>query len=197
MPIIHTETDLGALAEPVRKIKEARLGPTGLARSAATIARLWEQIRHRIDELGLPYDRVHLYQDGLPVCGREREIAAELAACGSLNHQLLLDLMARGAKLHGTEAPELLVQEYQLARRIIERAGQSPFGASAQERRASATLLARRDAHIGRRISETLGPGETGIVFLGMLHCLDGLLDPDIEVVQLQAFVPPRAGRKP
>ena len=55
--------------------------------------------------LELDWSCVLLYQDGLPVCGEEKRIAQDLARTGSANHRLLLELMARGARLIGTEAP--------------------------------------------------------------------------------------------
>jgi signal transduction histidine kinase len=62
---------------------------------------------------------VRLYQDGLPVCGREEEIVRDLAGSGSQNHQILLELIARGARLTGSESPSLLLEEYELARQLL------------------------------------------------------------------------------
>jgi hypothetical protein len=47
----------------------------------------------------------------------------------------------------------------------------------------SEELLKKRDRFIARRINSTLRPGETGILFLGMLHSLAALLDEDIRVI--------------
>jgi hypothetical protein len=47
----------------------------------------------------------------------------------------------------------------------------------------SDSLLKRRDQFIADRINDTLCPGETGILFLGMLHSLRHLLDEQIKVV--------------
>lgn len=68
----------------------------------------------------LPYPRVRLYQDGLPVCGREVEITTDLARAGSRNHQLLLRVMERDATLMGTESAELLVRDYRLIKQMLE-----------------------------------------------------------------------------
>jgi hypothetical protein len=56
---------------------------------------------------------IHL--EGLPVCGHESEIVADLARAGSRNHRLLLRLREFGAIIMGTESAELLVEEYQLS----------------------------------------------------------------------------------
>jgi hypothetical protein len=44
-------------------------------------------------------------------------------------------------------------------------------------------LLKKRDRYIAGRINTTLGKGETGILFLGMFHSLQGLLDRNIRVI--------------
>ena len=36
---------------------------------------------------------------------------------------------------------------------------------------------------MAQRINETLKSGETGILFLGMLHSLEGYLHPDVKVI--------------
>jgi hypothetical protein len=46
-------------------------------------------------------------------------------------------------------------------------------------------LLKRRDEYIARRINETLRAGETGLIFLGMLHSLGSWLDKEIRLVYL------------
>jgi len=44
-------------------------------------------------------------------------------------------------------------------------------------------LLAQRDRYIANRIDSTLVAGESGILFLGMLHSLSTLLAKDIRLV--------------
>jgi hypothetical protein len=70
-----------------------------------------------------------------------------------------------------------LIQQ-RLARQDVGRAG-GPQGGSG---RLSRSLLERRDRYIATRISETLGTGDTGIVFLGFLHSLERLLARDIRL---------------
>jgi hypothetical protein len=139
-----------------------------------------------IEALDLPYPTVRLYQDGLPDCGREAVIVKEVAAQGSKNHQLLLELMERGATLMGTEDPELLLQEYQLLQGAFG-PGTSPEMDRArllQEER-SRSLLVERDRYIAKRINSTLLSGEIGLLFFGLAHSVDRLLDADILVRNL------------
>ncbi len=198
VPIIHTEVDLGRMREQVKAAHVRRLGRAKWEERVREVDRMWEAIRARIDSLRLDWPRVRLYQDGLPTCGHEEKIVADMARAGSRNHGLLMALMERGATLMGTESPELLLEEYNLAQRTFsgQPAGDEPAAgeqraegkevsdeAQAERHRA---ILQRRDAYIARRIDETLQPGETGLLFLGMLHGAVEHLAADIEVSRLR-----------
>ncbi|MGA7579138.1 MAG: hypothetical protein ACLQUW_14350 [Desulfobaccales bacterium] len=180
IPIIHTLADLGSLGEAVRKTFINKYGVLTTRRKEAALKKLWEEIGGCILGLGLDFPRARLYQDGLPVCGREEEIVRDLASSGSHNHRLLVELMARGAALMGTESPELLLQEYDLAREAVAAAPNRP-GSQGQPS-AGATLLQARDRFIASRINATLSPGETALLFLGLLHAPEPHLDRDIQV---------------
>jgi hypothetical protein len=182
-PIVHTQADMGALQESVARATLEKTGRAGLARKTAAIDQIWTKIEAAIETLALSFDQVRLYQDGLPVCGREAEMVTELAQAGNRNHQLLLGLMVQGAVLMGTESGDLLLQEYQLARQSLTNQPPRAAGVAAARRALSATLLKRRDQFIAQRIHETLKSGETGILFLGMLHDVEGYLRPDINVI--------------
>lgn len=184
VPIIHTQTDLGALGESIRRIALGKVGKQSIQRKIELINRVWTEIENTIDRLDLSYESVRLYQDGLPVCGREVEVVSELAKAGGRNHQLLMRLMEKGATLMGTESPELLIAEYERAKQMTatENILKKDRGIALQKRAAD-QLLKKRDRYIAGRINTTLGKGETGILFLGMLHSLQGLLDRDIHVI--------------
>lgn len=177
-PIIHTAADLGALGGPVQQSKISRLGRQGLRRNTQLIDRFWAGIEAAIERPGVPYERVRVYQDGLAICGREAEIVAELAATGSRNHRLLQSLQQKGATIMGTESPDLLVEEYALATESV--AGSGRRGTS---RALGDDLLERRDRFIAGRVNGTLLPGETGMLFLGMLHAVAHLLEKDIRIL--------------
>lgn len=183
IPIIHTQTDMGALQKSVRQIKIEKLGKEGWEHTIRTIDRLWEEIFQGIEELNLPYPQVRLYQDGLPVCGHEKEIVEDLAAAGSRNHQLLLELVAKGATLMATESPALLLEEYGLIQQVLAGDHLAATARTREQQKAlSCQLLAKRDQFIAERINKTLNPAETGLLFLGILHSLEDRLAPDIRV---------------
>jgi len=184
IPIIHTQADMGALSGSIERLKIRRLGKNGWERNLNLISQLWARIEQTIDELALPYERLRVYQDGLPVCGHEVEIVTELANAGSRNHRLLLRLREKGATIMGTESSELLVEEYQF---VKEEFASGKPGASLRgegpRRALRDSLLKRRDQCIASRINDTLCAGETGLLFLGMLHSIRPWLDKDLRVI--------------
>jgi hypothetical protein len=195
LPIIHTQADMGALSGAIKEMTIRRLGQQGWERHVHLIDEFWTRIEEAIDSWALPWERVRLYQDGLPICGREAEILADLAKAGSRNHRLLLRLQERGAILMGTESAELLVREYKLVKESVA-AGNSPkaLRLEARHRTLSNALLKERDKAIAQRINATLRHGETGLLFLGMLHSVEGWLAQDIQVTH-PLYPPSPAGR--
>ena len=161
IPILHGAADLGTYAPKVAARRDAQ--------ASEQIADLWSQIRHEVLDLGLDYRRLRVYQDSLPCCGFESRIVADVARQGSANFLLLEELLARGARIEGTESVELLMREMELAKH--------PERASAES---MAELLRQRDAFIAKRIDETLQDGEEGMLFLGMLHDIASALPSSI-----------------
>ena len=185
VPIIHSLADLGSAAGQL----EEQFKTSGASRSweehLQEVEQRWDVIRHKLLALPLDYSRVKLYQDGLPECGRELEIVRDLANRGSQNCRLLCELHLKGAQIMGTEKGELLVEEYNCLRHRLDHPlaaapGQTPTADSFYDE-----LVARRDAHIASNINATLGPGETGILFLGAAHRILDLLANDIAVSSL------------
>ena len=230
VPIIHTQADLGSVSGAVKALYARKIGLKGWNRRVATIDDLWRRTREEIQSaLGgdMDYRTVRLYQDGLPNCGYEFRIVRDMIEAGSMNHRLLLELMEKGARLMGTESPELLIEEYELVRGVLrsleEKTGDAPlntgtvpmlglspdengmtgqsqhrdspcrgerplFSLSGPQASRSKDILRERDRYIAGRIADTLEPGETGLVFLGMLHRLRGLLPRDIGLSMLSPW---------
>lgn len=175
VPIIHTQEDLGGLQAAAKARTEARLGAGAWEKKQQAISQYWEEIRAWAGSLPAQLSHYRLYQDGLPVCGKEDLIVKELAEKGGRNHQLLIFLMERGALLMGTESPLLLMEEYRLAQHSLSRT-------SAVDAQLLSDLLKRRDRFIADRIDVTLQPGETAVLLIGALHQVAGLLPPDLPV---------------
>jgi len=183
IPIIHTLADMGTLGPSVRAKTLSALGRQGYLQHTAGVERMWTEIERVTAKLPVTPGTVRVYQDGLPVCGREREIVSELAAAGNRNHKLLLKLEERGATLMGTELPELLIEEYKLA--SAEFPSEASAGKNIREKQScdSLLLVEKRDRYIADRINRTLHSGESGILFMGMLHDVPRYLDSDIQVL--------------
>ncbi len=177
IPIVHETADMGSQAERLRQVYVERYGEQAWTESRKAVAAFWERVEKEIDELHLDYRKVRLYQDGLPLCGREADIVRDVAAQGSNNYRILLDLMGKGAVLEGTEDPALLLKEYAL----IKAAASTEAEAGDKARR----LLEQRDRFIAARIDATLRSGETGMLFMGTLHQVREVLPESIAVRQL------------
>ena len=193
VPIVHTMVDMGSRAEALKQESIRRFGAERWAKSRRVIEEVWEGARAKLLALALPWERVKIYQDGLPVSGRELEIAREVAARGSKNYQLVIEVVRRGARLMGTESPELLSQEYGHIKRIAEAQTDAEREEAKRSYAAESTkILKGRDAFITRQIIKTLEEGEVGLLFLGMLHEVDRLLPEAIQVEYLIDRLPLR-----
>ena len=180
VPIVHSEADFGSLTHSLRKRYIDRFGLSGWRKRSKGIDALWQEIRRRVLALEIDFHKLKVYQDGLPICGRESDIVRDLARQGSKNHRLLVELVERGAAIMGTEDAQLLVEEYLRLRDGLE--GDSETG----DRAGSAEdTLRRRDLYIAKRIRETLGEGETGLLLIGLLHRVDEKLNQDLEIAYL------------
>lgn len=174
IPIIHEKVDMGSLGDmvyqDVGRVKKMR------------IDNVWTSIEENINHLNLNFEKVRLYQDGLPICGKGLEIVQDLSRAGSRNHQILLDLIQKGAHLTETESAELLMKEYAIFQSIYSAEGPKEDKLEDQKKTLD-SLLQQRDQFIANRINMTLKPGEIGLLFFGALHSIEGLLDVDIKVI--------------
>ncbi len=185
VPMIHSEADLGSLGGVVRQRYQEAFGRSAWERKFSSVDAMWTGLAGKVLDLPLDWRRTRLYQDGLPVCGREAEIVRDLARQGSRNHQILLEAIRRGATLMGTESAPLIVAEYRRVQKLIEasRLLESESNALGIELHAEGErLLRERDAFIADRIGTTLQDGETGVLFIGLLHRVDELLGNDYKV---------------
>ena len=184
IPIVHSEVDLGSVSEELKREYIKICGEERWLEHTRIIEGLWERVRREVLSLPLDYNRVKVYQDGLPKCGKELELVKKLAFEGSKNYELILDLVKRGAKLIGTEDPELLLEEYKrmkegLLRNLASSKASNPKLPTYDE------ITLKRDRYIARRIDETLVEGETGLLFMGVIHRTPEMLPPDLKISYL------------
>jgi len=191
VPIIHSQVDLGSMGPELRRRFEEAFGTAEWERRFASVDAMWEGLRDKLFALPLVWAKTRVYQDGLPLCGREHEIVRDLALQGSRNYQLLTELVRRGATLMGTESPELMVAEYRRVQSLVQAAErEAPDTVVEKLKSEGEELLRRRDTFIANRIETTLEEGETGLLFLGLLHRVDELLDGKFDVRHLIHSLP-------
>ncbi len=175
MPILHAQkssehTGSALQNNTIRGIKNEN--------EISAVDAMWEGIAAKIEALNLPWRKVRIYQDGTPVCGNEFELAMRLARSGSPNYSFILDLIEKGARLEGTENMDLLIREYDLLSQLLMKAkGVDKKTANAEYQTKSSYLLALRDEFIFNRINGTLDKGDVALVFMGVMHRLDKLLE--------------------
>ena len=163
IPILHTEADMGELAGSLR----AHVGKEAWEKKTKAVNAWWDRIEEWAASLTEGAGDLKLYQDGLPDDPNAPAIVRDLAAQGSRNHVVLQNLIEAGAELVGTEDPELLVREYEIAKETTEalKEGREPDPRFAQR---SEAILRRRDMYIAQRIDDTLEA--SGVLFIGALH---------------------------
>jgi hypothetical protein len=177
---------MGTLGEPIKRAVAHRFGEHWWQSKANLIERAWDEVEASLIKPDIPYGRVRVYQDGLPVCGRELDIVKELAVAGSRNHRLLLEIARCGATIMGTESGELLFEEYGRVRRLL--ASGEVLAKDEDVKASGVALIHKRDRFIAQRIDTTLTRGEIGILFLGMLHLVAASLPADIWLLSLVPF---------
>ena len=183
IPIIHTEDDMGSLAEFVKEEYKRKYSRAKLQEHIKAIKNIWNKIQEKVMGLDLEWQKVRIYQDGLPVSSKEEFIVKTLAEKGSINHKLIMELAQKGATIEGTEDPELLKAEYANILKIAQAKSLSERDKLIEQyNRVAGELLLKRDQFIVNRINDTLKKGETGILFLGMMHQVHRLISSDIVV---------------
>lgn len=178
VPVLHNAADLGSLAPHVREVYERLAGPSAWEEHRQAVEGLWNAVERLLAGRNLEPSKTRLYQDGLPVCNQVKQIVEEVAARGSRNHILLNRLAQGGAQLEGTEDPVLLRLEYQRIKQMLDA---PPTERSSQPVGPDALNTAERDHFIAAQIDRTLQEGETGVLFVGLLHRVEDHLSPGID----------------
>jgi len=185
VPILHTLREAGEILLTLRGDNAERTHDTLLADQEKSVKEMWDGIYKKIQETNISYRSMRIYQDAMPVCGREKEIAGKLALKGSRNHKLILELLKKGASLEGTEDPDLLIREYDNLNQLTSKAtasSQSYKHSLNEYREKSAKLMKYRAAFIAKRIKNTLKKDEIPLVFMGVRHELEKLLQQDFVI---------------
>jgi hypothetical protein len=192
IPIIHSGVEMGSLYETMKAEYVRRHGVSKWHEHNRVIEDFWKGVRKKVFGLKLDYPKTRLYQDGLPVCGKEMHILQEMIKMGSPNHQILVELIQLGATLEGTEDPNLLIEEYTSLKEASAHPEDPKAGKKYQ--RLAGTLLQKRDAYMGRRIDQTLREGETGLLFIGFSHRVNEKVPKEVDIEYVIYRLPFREG---
>lgn len=183
IPVIHSEEDMGSMAGPLREQYVQKFGINKWRQHVKTIDDMWCGIEKKLYALKLDYKKVNIYQDGLPLCGKEIEIMEDVARLGSHNYNMIFRMVKKGANLIGTEDPKLLVEEYNFIKKlslITNLENRKKEISKAKKRRDE--LLVERDKFIAKRITDTLEFNYTGILFCGIEHEVNSYLPKNIKI---------------
>ena len=191
VPVIHSEADMGSMADPLKKEFTNQFGVHVWKEHVKAVDEMWEGIAKKLERTDFNVSQMRIYQDGLPICGREMDIVRDVAAQGSQNHRLVLSLVERGAHLEGSEDAKLLLKEYHYIKAITDEPDPKRKLKKARWLHwPRKWLLTQRDRFIARRIAQTLKAGETGVLFAGITHRIDKYLPKDIKVTYLISRLP-------
>ena len=155
--IVHSLEDFGSCAKIVADATAARAPAIQQQKLACAIAAFWRDLSFVIP--ALKPDKV--YQDGLPAYDEHPEVVAAIVGrVKTPNYELLRRLRDQEAKVIGTEAWPLLIQERDRLLAGVVNCGREE-------------LLKKRDGYIINRISQTLRPREVGVLLIGALHRIE------------------------
>jgi hypothetical protein len=185
VPIIHSEPDLGSLGPAVNRRSASLSGEQRWAEHKETVSRFWQSVADYL--LSLDCTSLKIYQDGLAVDGElGTRVIAEAARRGSKNHQVVLDLIKKGAEITKTEDTSLLIQEYESISMLARGEISETISSHSRSREHRDRLTKERDRFIAKTVNETLRDGETAVLFLGAYHSVLSHLASDIVVEQVK-----------
>ena len=186
VPVIHTSADLGSLAEDVANRGIADLGEEVWEKHISAVEKFWDRISNYFDSIDVT--GMKIYQDGMIADGAVgQRIVEESAKSGSRNYELVARLLKRGAILVKTEDFAFVKQERDSlvaltqARSLIQK-----VAAYVRYMLAKNRLLRKRDKFIAKKIDESLGQSEVGIIFIGAYHNIKNRIPGSIRVSEIK-----------
>jgi len=186
VPIIHMSADMGSLASALEEGAAAGLGQELWQKHKEIVSGFWDSIARFFDSLDVHAFKV--YQDGLVADGVDGlKIVKEGISQGSKNYEIIGKLLERGAVLVKTDDLALVKQERAYIAKIARsKSLKEKEVAALRYKLAQSKLLRQRDDFIAKKIKETLGEGEAGILFIGAIHDILSRLPDDISVNQIK-----------
>jgi len=188
IPIIHSGADMGSMAAELTRKSIDEFGKEFWETHVDTVNKYWEIISQYCNTIDFGDKAVKIYQDGMVADGEIAiKIMEDSIKAGSKNYEIISRLINRGAIIVQTEDFSLVKKELEMLKSIPS------SGALIMKviriirfKISRSKLLNQRDEYIAGRIAATLGPNETGIIFLGAYHNILDKLPKDIVVKELK-----------
>lgn len=187
--MVHTQEELGSLKEAEVKDLEKNIGVKQTTEFFQKVDDYWKSVERKIRAVGFfrkeTACKLRVFVDSLPNV-EERLVQQTLQALAELGipcHMLIKNLQAAGAKVHGTENLNLLLQEYDYWKALFANPSQRNRNPELENE-----ILQKRDQAIITRINEVVPDGEIALVFIGGLHNVVGPLSQppyNFEVIYL------------
>jgi len=188
VPIIHSSADLGSMSKALNSRGVAEFGEEFWQNHIHTINGFWDAIAYYFETIDLYIEGTKIYQDGMVTDGViATKIIEESIKSGSKNYEIVSKLISRGAIIVQTEDLNLVKKEYESLQAITQtKSTLKKIVKLIVYKMTKGKLLKKRDKYIAKRISETLGEDETGIIFIGAYHKVKSHLPKDIHVIELK-----------
>jgi len=188
VPIIHSVADMGSMGDELKHKSVSVLGENVWQKHTDTVNGYWAAIQSYFENIDLYVPGIKIYQDGMFVDG---EMAMKLindgVKSGSKNSEIVSNLITRGAILVKTEDFKMVRDEYDGLQLIIKsKTNIKKLIQLLRYKILKSIFLRRRDRFIAATIDETLGPNETGILFIGAYHNVMKRLPKNITVIELK-----------
>ncbi|MFH1798249.1 MAG: hypothetical protein ABH844_02735 [Candidatus Omnitrophota bacterium] len=186
VPVIHTNADMGSLAEDVSKKGIAELGRDFWDQHLKAVESFWDSLARYFDSMNV--SGMKIYQDGMIAEGEvARAIVEEGVKLASKNYELVASFLKRGAVLVKTEDFSLVKKERDCIVRISRaKTVLSKLIAYFAYKMVKNGLLRKRDDYVIKRICETLDDEHTGILFMGAYHNILPKLSKRMRVIEIK-----------
>jgi len=186
VPIIHTEADLGSVGGDMAKRGLKEFGETLWKRHQETVLGFWDATAGYFASIEVSGYKV--FQDGMAADGElGMTIVREAVKTGSLNYQIISELILKGAILVKTEDIDLVREERDWILKVTQAKSRAQkLDAAMKYRLAKNNLLNKRDKFIAKQINDTLQEEESGILFIGAFHNVRKWLQEDIAVEEIK-----------
>jgi hypothetical protein len=79
VPVLHTQKEAGEISLSLKGDEVEKPAGTSSDEQEKSVKEMWDGIHEKIQNANISCSTMRIYQDAMPVCGREKEIAEKLA----------------------------------------------------------------------------------------------------------------------